>query len=104
MTYLWRLLTAWLVWLSSDPSEASREHPKAAAAVMCARASMVSGSPAPAPKPTPDKCCGECKGTGFITHGDGHRTPCPCPPTCKCKQKQAKCPDGKCSGGTQGGY
>jgi hypothetical protein len=37
---------------------------------------------------TPAKdCCGECKG-GFITHGDGHKTPCPCPPECKCKQKK----------------
>jgi hypothetical protein len=33
-------------------------------------------SPAPTPGPTPDKC-GRCKGTGWITHGDGHRTPCP---------------------------
>jgi hypothetical protein len=33
------------------------------------------------------ECCGECTG-GFITHGDGHKTPCPCPPTCKCKQKK----------------
>ena len=31
------------------------------------------------------KCCGGCKGTGFITHGDGHKTPCPCPPDCECK-------------------
>lgn len=30
------------------------------------------------------KCCGACKG-GFITHGDGHKTPCPCPPDCECK-------------------
>ena len=41
--------------------------------------------PAPAPDPEPEKCCDACKGTGYITHGDGHRTPCPCPVTCKCK-------------------
>lgn len=31
------------------------------------------------------KCCGTCKG-GWITHGDGHKTPCPCPAECECKQ------------------
>ena len=31
------------------------------------------------------ECCGVCKG-GFITHGDGHKTPCPCPPECECKE------------------
>lgn len=34
-----------------------------------------------APKPVvPTKC--ECNGTGFITHGDGHKTPCPNYPGC----------------------
>jgi hypothetical protein len=33
------------------------------------------------PKPVvPTKC--ECNGTGFITHGDGHKTPCPNYPGC----------------------
>lgn len=27
------------------------------------------------PNPDPDKCA--CKGSGLITHGDGHKTPCP---------------------------
>lgn len=31
--------------------------------------------PTPKPDPDPDKC--PCKGTGNITHGDGHVTPCP---------------------------
>lgn len=35
--------------------------------------------------PAKDECCGACNGTGFITHGDGHKTPCPCPPDCECK-------------------
>lgn len=47
------------------------------------------------------ECCGECKGTGFITHGDGHRTPCPCPPDCECKAVRhppavLNCEDGSC--------
>ena len=29
----------------------------------------------PQPHPDADKCA--CKGTGIITHGDGHTTPCP---------------------------
>lgn len=44
--------------------------------------------PAPAPAPEPEKCCDACKGTGYITHGDGHRTPCPCPASCKCKARK----------------
>lgn len=51
----------------------------------------------------PQKCCEGCKGTGFITHGDGHKTPCPCPPDCECKAVRhppviirADCKDGKC--------
>lgn len=42
-----------------------------AAAVDLAVAMMVD-----APAPKPDRC-ERCKGTGYITHGDGHRTPCP---------------------------
>lgn len=49
-----------------------------AVAVDLAVATMVD---APAPVPKPDRC-ERCKGTGSITHGDGHRTPCPdCPAT-----------------------
>lgn len=33
-------------------------------------------APAPTPKPNPDKCA-RCNGTGWITHGDGHKTQCP---------------------------
>lgn len=31
----------------------------------------------PSPSPTPDGQCERCGGTGWITHGDGHKTPCP---------------------------
>lgn len=38
------------------------------------------------PKPAPDgECCKRCE-NGWITHGDGHKTPCPCPATCECKR------------------
>ena len=29
----------------------------------------------------------ECTGTGFIVHGDGHKTPCPAGDNCKAKKK-----------------
>ena len=35
----------------------------------------------PTPVPTPGQCK-DCKGTGYITHGDGHKTPCPKWPGC----------------------
>ena len=100
MITLWRWFVAFLVWLSADPAEIDLEHPRAAAAVHAARASMAhdAGPAPPAPTPTPPKpgeCCGDCKGTGWIVHGDGHRTACPCPPSCKCKGGKG-CPDGKC--------
>ena len=50
-----------------------------AVAVEFAVATMLGNSPSPNPPPnppTPDRCP-RCKDTGWITHGDGHRTPCP---------------------------
>ena len=32
-------------------------------------------TPVPEPNPDAKKC--PCKGSGWITHGDGHKTPCP---------------------------
>lgn len=91
---IWNWIIYVLTWLSADPVAADREAARAAAAVSAARASMVVEAPAPTPKPpapgpkpTPDKCP-DCNGTGWITHGDGHRTKCPC--------GAANCPDGKC--------
>lgn len=94
----WAGFLAWLAALSSNPAAADAEHPKAAAAVLVARASMVHGDVAPLPKPepepdptpNPDKCK-TCQGTGWIVHGDGHRTPCP---DCQ-TAPEPKCP--KCS-------
>ena len=45
-----------------------------AAAIDFALATMTD-SDVPAP-PAPDKCP-RCNGNGWITHGDGHKTPCP---------------------------
>jgi hypothetical protein len=89
---LWNWILWILTWLSSDPAVFDREAARAAAAVSTARASMVVEAPsptppAPGPKPKPAKC-EDCNGTGWITHGDGHRTKCHC--------GAAGCPDGKC--------
>jgi hypothetical protein len=99
MLALWRWLTAFLVWLSSDPAAIDAEAPKAAAACAAAYAAFaVEAAPNPAPAPpTPSKCCQDCAGTGVIRHGDGHTTPCPCPPNCKCKAGKTNCPGGNCA-------
>lgn len=61
-------------------------------------AAVTINQPAAVITPVKSDCCGECKG-GWITHGDGHRTPCPCPATCKCKAKpqQPICESGTCA-------
>jgi hypothetical protein len=49
----------------------------------------------PEPHPDVDKCA--CKGTGVLTHGDGHTTPCPyhaksvARKPCKCDTKNTYC-------------
>lgn len=101
MNAIWQWIVSVLVWLSADPAQIDLEAPRAAAAVAAARASMANDDapppppPGPAPEPKPGECCSDCRGTGWITHGDGHRTACPCPSSCPCKAG-ASCPDGKC--------
>ena len=99
MTY-WQALLAWLAALSADPAEIDREHPKAAAAVAVAYASMAPDvAPAPpAPKSCP--CGGTCKETG--TYKPDGRIVMKCEPGCStCSMKSvlaAECPcGGKCS-------
>lgn len=76
---LWTAILAWLAWLFT-PVEIDLEAAKAAAAVHMAAASLVEGQPGPQPQPPAPKpdVCPDCQGTGWIVHGDGHRTPCPC--------------------------
>lgn len=95
---MWRAFLAWLASLTADPVAIDREAPRAAGAVAAAYASFVQdAAPTPGPTPRPGDCCRACGGTGSITHGDGHKTPCPCPSSCKCKQKtKTACPDGGC--------
>ena len=51
----------------------------------------------PTPKPDPDPAKCPCKGTGNITHGDGHVTPCPYhkkdeePKKCQCDTDNTYC-------------
>jgi hypothetical protein len=98
MMTLYRMLVAFLVWLSAEPAAVDLEQPRAAAAVSAAMASMAKDGPAPAPKPPapkPDQCCGECGGRGYLVMPDGHRVACPCPADCPCKGKKP-CPTGNC--------
>lgn len=120
---MWQRLLALLAALAADPAAQEREPPRAAAAVAVAYAAQARSTPTPAPTPAPQECCGECNGTGKITHPDGHVTDCPCPATCECKKPKeaasaskspavpaakadaqlvrpggtAVCPDGKCN-------
>lgn len=89
LTALWQWLLTLLVWLSAHPHAIDREAPRAAGAVAVAYAQFATESaPQPAPSPKPG-CCDDCKGTGAIVHGDGHKTPCPCPASCRCKASAA---------------
>ena len=87
--------------------------------VSLAVATLDSPAPPPlddTPEPDPDPAKYPCKGTGVITHGDGHKTPCPFhgedsepdkpdepaePHKCKCDTKRTYCnckaAYGKCS-------
>ena len=51
---------------------------------------VIAAEPVEPPPIVTGKCCDACKGTGVITHGDGHTTPCKCPPTCVCKRSPKK--------------
>lgn len=88
---MFRSLLAWLASLAADPSALESEQPRAAAAVMVAAATLEKGlpdTPRPSPVPTPDsKCCDDCKGSGVVVHGDGHKTACACAASCECKRK-----------------
>jgi hypothetical protein len=83
---MWEWLLAVLASVSADQTQIDLEAPRASAAVLAAY-STTAQEKAPQPQPEPPKpgCCTDCGGKGYITHGDGHRTPCPCPATCKCK-------------------
>lgn len=50
------------------------------------RVAFVVNESEPSPlKKNEDKVECECGGTGVLTHGDGHKTPCPCKGTGECK-------------------
>lgn len=96
---MWRWLIWFLTWLSSDPRDLAVGHARAAASISAARSTMLAGGE---PTPAPEGCCSECNNTGWITHGDGHRTQCPCPSDCPCKQpKDVKCEGGQCTSPTE---
>jgi hypothetical protein len=98
---LYRWLVSFLVWLSADPRAVELEHPKAAAAVSAARASMLVDTAPPAPGPAPVACdCGQTCRNGVWKPDGRVEQICRC--NCdRCKRSRAAgrvpdCPDGKC--------
>jgi|688.fasta_scaffold533639_2 hypothetical protein len=90
---MWEWILATLAALSADPVSASLEHPRAAAAVAAARASMVAGDAAPTP--TPAECvCGRTCVNGVWKPDGRVEQRCTC--TCERCKKKPGCPDGKC--------
>lgn len=98
MTFF-RWLVSILVWLSADTRSADLEHPRAAAAVSAARASMIVDTAPPSPTPTACDCGSTC--VRGVWKPDG-RVEQICRCDCdRCKRERAKgrvpeCPDGKC--------
>ena len=77
MKYLLAILAFCVVLLAGClPNEAALDL-RDAVAVDLALATMTDHAPAPQPDPPTPYDCPRCKDTGWITHGDGHRTPCP---------------------------
>lgn len=74
MKNLWVLCLALVMTAAGcgGPSTA-QENFRDAVAVEMTLATMVDGA---APAPSPYRCA-RCRDTGWLTHGDGHRTPCP---------------------------
>lgn len=77
MSWLAALL-AWLISLVSPPAAVDLEHPRAAAAVLAARASMDrEAKPDPAPEPRPTRC-DKCAGSGWVRIDANTRRRCDC--------------------------
>ena len=101
---LWRWLIAFLAWLSADPQAVDLEHPKAAAAVSVARASMLHDAPPP-PAPAPQACdCGKTCVRGVWKPDGRVQQTCKCAcPRCvaeRSKTAPAACTTGECFKGS----
>ena len=101
---LWRWLIAFLTWLSADPQAVDLEHPKAAAAVSVARASMLHDAPPP-PAPAPQACdCGKTCVRGVWKPDGRVQQTCKCAcPRCvaeRAKTTPAACTTGECFKGS----
>ena len=70
------LLIFVLIIAGCQPSETVNDY-RDAVAVDLAVATMTDAAPQPKPDPPGPYDCPRCEDTGWITHGDGHRTPCP---------------------------
>lgn len=70
---------AWLLSLLTPAPAADLEHPRAAAAVLAARASMERDARPPRPEPDPEPAaCTKCSGSGWIRIDATTRRRCDC--------------------------
>ncbi len=77
MTRFLLLIESWFLLVAGCLPTPAVADPRDAAAVEWAVATMVSDhAPQPQPDPQPYACL-RCQDTGWIIHGDGHRTRCP---------------------------
>jgi|LSQX01.3.fsa_nt_gb hypothetical protein len=77
MKYLLAILAFCVVLLGGCLPDDAALDLRDAVAVDLALATMSDRTPQPRPEPPTPYNCPRCKDTGWITHGDGHRTPCP---------------------------
>lgn len=71
-------ILAWLASLLAPAASVELEHPRAAAAVLAARASMErEAKPQPQPQPRP-AVCSKCSGSGWVRIDPTTRRQCDC--------------------------
>jgi len=71
------ILTACVMFIAGCQPGTVVDDCRDAVAVDLALATMTDDAPLPWPHPPTPYDCPRCRDTGWITHGDGHRTPCP---------------------------
>jgi len=71
------ILTACVMFIAGCQPGTVADDCRDAVAIDLALATMTDDAPLPSPHPPTPYDCPRCRDTGWITHGDGHRTPCP---------------------------
>ena len=77
------MTAAGIILFSNSPADEVNYHPYIS--TQMAKVIMLSDEDSPQPQPDDDETL--CDGSGWITHGDGHKTPCPGCDACKPQTK-----------------